>query len=77
MSRFDEFWDFIYDVRHYFRLVGRFFIFFLLLTILSFLLTSPGTASRAIVYLNFIIIVVMMAILWGMYAYAVRRHKRS
>jgi len=77
MSWRDEFWTLIYESREYFRLLWAFLVLMLLLTAVTFAFGQSGTESRAIAYVNFILIVGLGVVGIGTYWYAARRQRES
>ncbi|MGQ5517468.1 hypothetical protein [Halococcus saccharolyticus] len=75
MSWRDEFWTLVYESREYFRLIWAFLVLMALLSAVSFVFGRPGTASRAIAYVNLILIVGLGVIAIGTYWYAARRQR--
>ncbi|MFB6152566.1 MAG: hypothetical protein ABEJ40_12245 [Haloarculaceae archaeon] len=73
MSWRDEFWDWVYDIRYYLRLLLLFLVFLLVLTLFSVALSEPGSTSRSIAYLNALLIGALGAVDGWIYWYSERR----
>jgi lipopolysaccharide export LptBFGC system permease protein LptF len=73
MSWGDEFWTLVYESREYFRFLWAFLVLMLLLSAVAFAFGRPGTASRAIAYVNLGMIVGLTAVAIAMFWYAARR----
>lgn len=77
MSWGDEFWALVYESRAYFRLIWAFLVLMVLLSAITFAFGQPGTGSRAIAYVNLVLIVGLGAVAIGMFWYAARRQRES